>query len=242
MGTDETTAVVPGVVLGVAAHPDDLDFGAAATLAHWAKQGSSIYYLIVTDGSKGSADPQATSGQLIQVRRQEQLAAAKIVGAADVFFLDYEDSMLELTNNLKRDITRYIRRLKPDVVITMDPTFIYSESNNFINHSDHRVVGQATLDAVYPLARDRLTFPELLDEGLAPHKTRIILLTNFDRHDCYIDVSETIDKKLAALAAHTSQMPNLEDTQARIKQLASRLGEEAGYAYAEAFLRIDIDA
>lgn len=240
MVPDMLTSTVPSVALGIAAHPDDLDFGASATLAHWANQGTKVYYLIVTDGSKSTTDSKTTAEQLAKLRQHEQRAAANIVGAEDVFFLNHEDSMLELTIDLKREIVRYIRMLKPEIVLTMDPTMVYSQSTDFINHTDHRVVGLAVLDAVYPLARDRLTFPELEQDGLAPHKTSIVMLVNYESHDCYINVTDTIETKMAALAAHHSQVSDIASAQAKSKAFAQQLGRDVGYEYAEAFLRLDV--
>ena len=230
----------PKKVLGVAAHPDDLDFGASGSFAKWAKEGADIYYLIITDGSKGSDDESITSDQLVKIRKNEQRKAAKIVGAKDVFFLNYPDAYLEVTINLKRDITRKIRLLKPDLVITTDPTFLYSSERGFINHSDHRVAGQATIDSVFPMARDRLTFPELISEGLMPHKVASLLLINFEDGNYFVDITHTLDKKLEALAAHASQMTELTLTQDRMKDYASRIGKKCGVDYAECFARINI--
>lgn len=227
-------------MLGVAAHPDDLDFGAAGSMAAWAAAGAKCYYLILTNGNKGTADTKVSPDKLIAARQREQRAAAKLLGVSDVFFADYEDGALEVTMALKRDIVRVIRKLRPDTVVTMDPSMLYSVDSGFINHPDHRAAGQATLDAVYPLARDHLAFPELLAEGFKPHKVETVLLSNFDKQNFYVDISKTIDKKLAALAAHISQMPDLTATQARMRELARNFGTQANCAYAEAFLRIDI--
>lgn len=234
-------ALNPKVVLGVAAHPDDLDFSAAGTMAAFAKQGASMHYLILTDGGKGTADMNVSSEQLISTRQDEQRAAAAEVGCHDVEFLAYPDGGLEVTLAVKRDIARTIRRVKPDIVITIDPTMVYSAERGFINHPDHRAAGQATLDAVFPLARDHLSFPELLDEGLEPHKVRTVLLTNFEKNDYCVDISGTIEQKMSALAAHVSQIQDIPATQSRMRELARKLGEQAGYEYAECFVRIDLD-
>lgn len=230
----------PKVVLGVAAHPDDLDFGAAGTLAVFAAGGARVHYLILTDGGKGTSDIHISSTELRRIRHREQEAACKAVGGHGVEFLDYPDGALEVTMQLKEDIVRAIRTIKPDTVITMDPSMIYAASRGFINHPDHRAAGQATLDAVYPLARDHLAFPELYNNGLEPHKVKTVLLTNFEHHDYCVDISSTIEHKLEALAAHASQMGDIAGVQQRMRQQAQRLGEAAGYDYAECFVRIDI--
>lgn len=228
----------PKIVLGVAAHPDDLDFGASGSFAKWAAQGAEVYYLIITDGSKGSDDPTITSEKLVSVREQEQKAAAMVVGAKDAFFLKYPDAYLEVTMDLKRDITRYIRKLKPDVVVTTDPTVLYRLDWGFINHSDHRAAGQATIDSVFPMARDRLTFPELASEGLNPHKVTTLLLTSFEKGNYYVDITEHIDQKMKALAAHASQMSDMETTEARVREMSKKIGGNMGVNYGESFIRL----
>ena len=230
----------PKIVLGIAAHPDDLEFSASGTMAKYIAAGAKGYYFILTNASKGTSDRSITPEQIRDTRRDEQRAAAKILGLTDVFFGDYEDGALEVTQALKRDIARVIRMVKPDVVITMDPTNIYSAEHGFINHTDHRAAGQATLDAVYPLARDHLAFPELLQEGHEPHKTATVLMTNFDAHNFYVDISAHMDTKLAALHAHASQVPDPNATDEFLRKQAARAGSKVGAAYAEAFVRIDL--
>lgn len=230
----------PKVVLGVAAHPDDLDFGASGTMASYAAQGARVYYLILTDGSKGTADLNTKSAKLIEMRRAEQQAAVDAIQGAGAEFLSYPDGMLEVTMDLKKDIVKVIRRLKPDVVITMDPSVLYSPERGFINHPDHRAAGQATIDAVFPLARDHLSFPELFAQGFEPHKTATLLLTNFDKSNFYVDISDTIEQKMSALAAHASQMTDLTGTQAMMRDFAAQSGAANGTSYAEGFMRIDV--
>ncbi len=229
----------PKIVLGVGAHPDDLDFMAAGTLAKFAGEGAQVYYLILTDGSRGSADLSADCAELVKMRKAEQDAAVKAIGAAGAEFFDYVDGQLEVTMELKCDIVRVIRQLRPEVVITFDPTMAYYAPLGVINHPDHRAAGQATLDAVFPLARDHLSFPELLDEGQQPHKVSTVLLSNFDKQDFFIDISDTIDAKITALAAHASQVPPLNILEPRIRDMASLAGASCGSAYAEGFVRID---
>lgn len=235
-------SVIPKVVLGVAAHPDDLDFGAAGTVAKWASLGAEAYYLILTDGSKGSANRHLSSSDLIKMRRKEQANAAKVLGVKKVFFCDYEDGHLRCDMSVKRDIARIIRKVKPDVVITMDPTMVYSLKQNFINHPDHRAAGQATLDAVFPLARDHLTFPELLAEGLEPHNTPTLLLINFDQSNFFVDITDSLEKKMKALAAHTSQMDDVIQVQSYMKNTAKELGKQVDCEYAEGFLRLEVSS
>lgn len=232
----------PKTILAVAAHPDDVDFGFSGSIAKWAEAGAAVYYLIITDGSKGTDDRKISPAELIKIRQAEQRAAAKLLGAKDVFFLGYPDSELMITLELKKQITKYIRQLKPDTVLVMDPTMIYSNARGFgfINHPDHRAAGQVTLDAIFPLARDHLTFPDLLEEGLEPHKVSTVLMINFEKHNFAVDISSTLDKKLLALALHTSQMPDLPGTQQMVKGWAEATGKQFNYNYAEAFVRLDI--
>jgi LmbE family N-acetylglucosaminyl deacetylase len=224
-------------VLGVGAHPDDLDFGASGTIAKWAKQGAICYYLILTNGCKGSNDPAMTEKKLIKIRRREQLDAGKALGLKDIFFLKHNDTELVVNLILKKEIVYYLRKLKPEIVITMDPTFVYS-SLGFINHTDHRACGQATIDAIFPMARDRLTFPEHEKEGLLPHAVKTLYLTSFEKPTDFIDISDSIDLKLKALKAHKSQISN--ETIIRIKDRARQLGKKPGYLFAEGFIKLNL--
>lgn len=222
------------IVLGVAAHPDDLDFGASGTIAKWIKDGATVYYLICTDGSKGSDDPKMTHDKLTKIRRQEQIAAGKILGLKNVYFLNHKDAeIMHHDINLKRDIVRYIRLLKPDIVMTIDPALMYSTSMNFINHSDHRAVGLAAMDAVFPLARDRLTFIEHEHEGMKPHKVKSVYFINFDSYTQVIDVTDSFETKLQALEKHKSQVN--EKAIKRITEIAKLTGRKRGFAYGESF-------
>ncbi|MGH7239885.1 MAG: PIG-L deacetylase family protein [Candidatus Saccharimonadales bacterium] len=230
----------PKSVLAVAAHPDDLEFGFAGSAAKWVQAGASVYYLILTNGNKGSDDRSLTPKKLRDLRRAEQRAAARILGVKEVFFRDYEDGLLEPTAEVKCDVVRIIRKVKPEVVYCMDPTMVYSPGFG-INHSDHRAAGMATIDAVYPLARDHLSFPKLCNnEKLEPHKVKTLLMANFDKQNFYVDISEVIDTKLKALAAHASQLPDQQATLKRIRQWSAAAGKAAGVKYAEAFLRLDL--
>ena len=240
MKTTEFKELKPKIVLGVAAHPDDLEFGAGGTIAKWAGQGAKVYYLVLTDGSKGSSDKNISPKELAKIRRQEQHDAAKVLSVKEVFFCNYEDCKLDCSQDVKRDIARQIRIVKPDVVITMDPTMIYAPDSGFINHPDHRAAGQATLDAVYPLARDHLSFPELINEGLEPHSTPTILLVNLERQNWFEDISSTIDKKMKALASHASQMQNIDGVQFMLKNSAKDMGKKSGNSFAEGCMRIDV--
>ena len=224
------------VILAVGAHPDDIDFGASGTIAKLIKEGAEAYYLICTNGNKGSRDPRMIPELLSQIRKKEQLEAAKILGVKEVFFLDYEDTELENNLELREEITRIIRKTRPDIVFTIDPLMIYSQKLRYLNHPDHRNCGQAVLDAIYPLARDPLTFPHHLKEGLKPHKVKEIYLTNFDEQDTFFNISSTINLKLRALSKHKSQISK--KVLKRIKERARKFGKENGFPFAEGFKRI----
>ncbi len=194
------------IILAVGAHPDDIDFGASGTIAKWVKKGATAYYLILTDGSKGSDDPKMTPKKLVKIRKKEQEEAAKILGVKKVFFLNQKDTELVADIKLKEKITKKIRELKPTRVVTMNPTIIFSQERGFINHTDHRAAGLATIDSVYPLARDRLTFPQHERQGLKPHKVKELYLSSFGQGNFVSNITATIDLKIAALKAHKSQV------------------------------------
>lgn len=230
----------PSVVLGVAAHPDDLEFGAAGTIAKFIAEGAKGYYLILTNANKGTSDRSMEPARLTEIRREEQRQAGKTLGLTDVFFCDYDDGYLECSLEVKRDICRVIRTVKPDVVVAWDPSSLYSSERGFINHPDHRAAGQAALDAVYPLARDHLAFPELLTEGLEPHEVATMLLLNLDHPNYSVDISGYIETKLRALGAHASQVPDPNATFTMLRGWAKALGSKVGAQYAEGFVRIDV--
>lgn len=240
MAKSEFTPLNPKIVLGVVAHPDDLEFGAAGTMAKYVQQGAVVYYYVLTNGNKGSSDPDASPDFLRDMRRDEQRAAAKILGVKDVFFGDYEDGTLECNQAVKRDIVRKIRELKPQVVVTFDPTVVYSANLGIINHTDHRAAGQATLDAVYPLARDHMTFPELAAEGIEAHKVTTVLMINFDENNYCEDISATFETKMQALAAHASQVPDFDKTRSMLQAIAQGCGNKNHGDYAEGFVRLDL--
>jgi LmbE family N-acetylglucosaminyl deacetylase len=232
--------LLPKRVLAVGAHADDIDVMAAGSIAAWIEAGARVEYLVLTDGGKGSEDRGMTTEELRETRREEQRAAARLLGVKGCHFLSYEDGQLEVSMELKRDIVRIIRKIKPDTVVVMDPTLVYSVKIGMLNHPDHRAAGQATLDAVYPLARDHLSFPELLDEKLEPHKVSHVLLTNYESHNYLVDICDSFETKLAALEKHVSQFTDQQALRSWLTKSARQLGKEAGCRYAESFVRIDL--
>jgi LmbE family N-acetylglucosaminyl deacetylase len=221
-------------VMVITAHPDDSEFGAAGTVAKMVKQGREVTYAIVTNGNKGTSDRAITPERLARIREAEQRQAARVLGVERVEFLGYEDGEVEDTRHLRRDITRQIRRWRPDLVITQNPHRTY---NLYASHRDHRITAGVVLDCVYPLARDHLAFPELLPEH-EPHKVREIYLMQWENPHLVVDITDTMDVKLKALACHQSQLGNFPDVEARVRDRAAALGKPHGYACAEAFDRI----
>ena len=222
-------------VMVVFAHPDDAEFGSSGTVALMVKEGKEVFYVVTTDGSKGSSDPNESPERLIATRKQEQCEAARILGVSEVSFLGFSDGMLEPTLELRKAITACIRRFKPDVVIAQNPSRDLAMSL-FVQHPDHLATGEATLAAIYPCARDRMTFPDLLTQGLEPHVVREVWIVGTGAPDHFIDISQTIETKMEALAAHASQVKP--ETVKAIPERAQRLGEPQGIPYAEAYRRI----
>jgi LmbE family N-acetylglucosaminyl deacetylase len=238
----DTSYYAPKVVLAVGAHADDIDITCGGSLARWAAEGAEVYYLVLTDSSCGSDDENMTREQLTAIRQQEQRDAAQLIGAKDIFFCEYVDGTLEVTQDVKRAVARVIRQVKPDTIITFDPTVVYDAEFGMINHTDHRAAGQATIDAFYPLSRDRLSVPGLWnDEHLAPHKTQHLLLVNFQESNYYVDISSTFDKKLDAIMVHKSQFGvDRERMASMLGGRSEKLGSKIGAKYAEGFMRIDV--
>lgn len=227
-------------ILAVGAHPDDIDIGCSGTIGKFVEESSQVYYLVLTDGSKGSEDPQISSAELTKIRQQEQQAAADILGVKKIFFLNFVDGELENTPILRKEIIKIIRQVKPNTVICWDPTLYYDENRSMVNHPDHRKGGEAVLDCVYPFARNARTFPELLDEGLQPHVVEELLLINFSKANYFIDISSVIDKKIKALATHKSQFRNIDEFGKRIKEMNKMIGQKAEPKadFAEGFVRL----
>ncbi len=192
-------------ILVIAAHPDDVDFGAAGTIARWTDAGAEVVYGIVTDGDAGGSDRSVTRPDMAALRRAEQTAAAKHVGVHDVRFLGYPDGRVEATLGLRRDLARLIRQVRPDRVACQSAERNYARVG--ASHPDHRAVGAAALDAVYPDARNPFAFPDLLDgEGLEPWTAREVWISGSPVPDHYVDVTDTFARKMAALRAHESQI------------------------------------
>ncbi|MBI3454882.1 MAG: PIG-L family deacetylase [Candidatus Rokubacteria bacterium] len=229
----------PVRVMSIHAHPDDQEFTVGGTLAKWARAGSAIVTVCITSGSAGSNEytpPSMTRETLGPIREEEQRHACRVLGISEVVFLRYEDGVLEPSLALRRELTRLIRRYRPDAVVCGDPTVRFY-GTSYLNHPDHRVAADAALDAVFPSAGTRLIFPELLDEGLEPHHVKTVFVHGADPPDTVIDISAVLDVKLAALKEHCSQMGEWDPTE-MITEWAREQGAPRGLAAAEAFRRM----
>jgi LmbE family N-acetylglucosaminyl deacetylase len=214
-------------VLVVAAHPDDVDFGSAGTVAGWTDAGIEVIYCIVTDGDAGGSDPSVSRAEMVTLRHAEQTAAAKQVGVHDLRFLGYPDGRVEATLGLRKDLSRVIRQVRPDRLVCPSPERNYLRLG--VSHPDHRAVGSAALDAVYPDARNQFAFPELLaDEGLEPWKVREVWISGGTAPNHYVDITETFPRKVAALRAHVSQTGQMEDLEGMLRSWLSRAASQGG--------------
>lgn len=204
-------------VMGIFAHPDDPEFFCGATFARWAAEGAEIIFVMATSGDKGSDDPEMSSERLAQIREEEECNAAKALGVKDVVFLRHPDGEVMPTLELREELTRLIRTHKPDVVVTSDPT-AYWYGRNYINHPDHRNIGAATLEAVFPIARDRLNFLQHEADGLSTHKVRFVYLAIPAEPDTHVDVTDYVETKIRALREHKSQIKDMDAMAERMRE------------------------
>jgi LmbE family N-acetylglucosaminyl deacetylase len=219
--------------LVVVAHPDDAEFGAAGTIARWTDMGTSVRYVVLTDGASGSADPTMTRRRLIGMRQEEQRAACAELGVTDAVFLGYDDGFLEATLEARRQVAAEIRRFRPEVVLTLDPSIRWT-SWGFINHPDHRACGDLVLHSINPAASTRLWDPTLIEEGLEPWDVAELWLMSFGEGPHMVDITSTLDRKVAALRRHASQLAGW-DPEPRVRDMAGQRGREVGVDLAEAF-------
>ncbi len=226
-------------VLVVMAHPDDPEFAAGGTIAQWTREGHEVIYCLATRGEKGSDDLRMSPEQLAIIRENEQRQAAAVLGVREVIFLNYVDGTLEPNLTLRRDIVRMIRRYRPDIVVTMDPQTLI-RGNRYINHNDHRAIGLATLDAIFPAAGNPMYFPELLQEGLEPHRVREVYLSTTEYANHWVDITDVFALKMAALRCHASQ---IRDPLALEQRLRERLRYQINgrEILAESFRRIILE-
>ncbi len=232
----------PARVLSIHAHPDDQEFTVAGTLAKWARAGSHIVTVCLTSGEAGSnqhTPADMTRERLVKIREEEQRAACRVLGIAEVVFLGGEDGMLQPTLALRRELTRVIRRYRADAVVCGDPTVRFY-GTRYLNHPDHRVAADVVLDAVFPSAGTRFIFPELLDEGLEPHHVREVWVHGSERADAFVDIARVLDLKISALREHRSQMGDW-DPSPMIRGWARQQGARRRLRAAEAFRRMVLE-
>lgn len=219
--------------LVVVAHPDDAEFGAGGTIARWGEAGTDVRYVILTDGASGSSDPDMTRERLTALRQQEQRAACSALGVTDVTFLGYRDGYLESTLAARRIVAAEIRRHRPEVVVTLNPDVRWS-SWGYVNHPDHRAVGDLVLHAINPAASTRLWDLTLIDEGLEPWDVAELWMTGFGDGPDLVDITATFERKLEALRCHVTQLGEW-DPEPRMRAMAQDRGAQAGVGLAEAF-------
>jgi LmbE family N-acetylglucosaminyl deacetylase len=228
--------------MSIHAHPDDQDFTVAGTLAKWARAGCEVLSVIITSGDAGSNDPERGAeykAELAKLREHEQTQANTILGVRDTLFMRYPDGELTASLALRRDLTRLIRRHKPEVVVTGDPTAWFYE-NDYINHPDHRASAEAAIYAVFPSAGTRMIFTELLDEGLQPHNVKRLYIHGNEKPDTWVDIGDTLELKLQALKKHFSQA-DTHDSEKMVRDWAEEEGRAKGLLYAEAFRVMVLD-
>jgi LmbE family N-acetylglucosaminyl deacetylase len=228
----------PPRILVITAHPDDVDFGAAGSVARWCSEGSDVTYCVVTDGDAGAADPATDLDELPAVRRAEQTAAAAAVGVSNLVFLGYPDGRLQPTLELRRDLARVIREVRPHRVVCQSPERMWERLR--ASHPDHLAAGEAALCAVYPDSRNPFAFPELAESGLEAHVVEEVWVMSSPRADTFVDVTATFDKKLSALRSHVSQGVDRDGRlEGFLREFLSRNASDAGWEegrLAEAFL------
>lgn len=228
--------VSPCDILTIIAHPDDAEFGAAGSIAAWTAEGKTVVYVVCTGGGKGTSDRNVSPADLERIRQQEQRAAASVLGVSEVVFLGMEDQGLEETREFRETLVRLIRRYRPEKVISSDPY------RRYLWHRDHRIVGQVVMDALFPYARDHLAYPDLLEEGLEPHKVQEALFFGTDEVNHWIDISDTFEIKLEALICHATQIRELrvDNLESWLRARCRRLAEGSDFTLAEAFHRVKL--
>jgi LmbE family N-acetylglucosaminyl deacetylase len=227
----------------VVAHPDDAEYGCSASVAKWTRLGHKVVYVICTDGSKGTSDRSLKPHEISQIRKSEQAAACAVLGVSELEFLDYPDGYLEPTLDLRRDIARQIRKHRPEIVVTTYPLRNLNMSS-YASHPDHIAAGEATLAAIYPTARDHLSFPELMDEGFSPWAVTEAWVLLYAEGDSFNPVEEAdINRSIQALLEHKSQISaeRLPIVKEFMRERRAELGAQAGATYAEAFKRFQYE-
>ncbi len=223
-------------VMVITPHPDDAEYGVAGTVVRWVSQGKEIVYVVCTNGDKGTSDTSVKPEELAKIREEEQIAAANLLGVREVIFLRHPDQGLEDTPEFRKEIVRLIRMYRPETVVTADPY------RRYIWHRDHRMTGQVTLDAIFPYARDIFSYPDLVKEGLDPHKVKEVLVWGTEDVNYRSDITETFNMKLSALRCHKSQVGHipLQELEGRLRERHRSLAQGEEYELAEGFHRVEI--
>jgi LmbE family N-acetylglucosaminyl deacetylase len=220
----------------VTPHPDDAEYGVAGTVVRWVGEGKEVIYVVCTNGDKGTSDTSVKPEELVKTREAEQIAAANLLGVREVIFLRHTDQGLEDTSEFRKEIVRLIRLYQPETVVTADPY------RRYLWHRDHRITGQVTLDAIFPYARDHLSYPDLMKEGLYPHKAKEVLLWGTEDVNYRSDITETFHVKLTALQCHKSQVGHIppQELEERMRERHGLMAQGEGFQLAEAFHRVEI--
>lgn len=224
----------PQRALIIMAHPDDPEFSCGGTIALWCAAGTEVTYMILTNGNKGSDDPEMTPERLAAIRKVEQQAAADVLGVKRVLYMDEPDGELQPTLDLRKRVVAEIRRYKPDTIIAPDP-MRYFYTHTYINHADHRASGEVAIDAVFPAARNRMYHPELLAEGLEPHTVKEVYLSGSEHPNRWIDISEVFETKLKAIRCHTSQIKEPAAMEQRVRARHQAIDEYGREVFREGF-------
>ena len=228
-----SSVYIPESAMAIVAHPDDIEFSCAGTMARWAKAGARISYVLCTSGDVGIDQPGMTRARATQIREVESLEAARLAGADEVIFLGEPDGLLQPTLALRRRLVREIRRFRPEVVLTGDPTIVWA-GKDYINHPDHRAAATAALDAVFPAAGQPNLFEEIAEEGFLAHKPRKVYVTSWGEADTFVNIDETIEIKIEALKAHKSQMGEWDPSES-LRSWAKERAQGKEMEFAEGF-------
>ena len=223
-------------VMVVTPHPDDAEFGVAGSVVRWVREGKDVVYVVCTNGDKGTSDPNLKPAELAKIREEEQLAAAKLLGVREVIFLRHPDQSLEDNHEFRKELVRLIRMYRPETVVTADPY------RRYIWHRDHRIAARVMLDAIFPYARDIHAYPDLLEEGLQPHKVREILLWGSPDTNYHLDITDTFDIKMAALRCHQSQISDdrFPEMEKRMRERYHMMAASEPFELAETFHREEL--
>ena len=235
------TPYIPESAMAIVAHPDDIEFSCAGTMARWAKAGARISYVLLTSGDVGIAEPGMTRARAIEIREAESRAAAQVAGATEIIFLHEPDGMLQATLEVRKKLVREIRRFRPEVIITGDPTVVWAGAN-YINHPDHRAAALAAIEATFPAAGQPNLFEELQAEGLTAHKPRKVYVNTWgDPADVYVNIDDTIEIKVEALRCHKSQMGEW-DPGPSVREWAAGSAKGKEMQYAESYRVITLES